>query len=550
MFRNTALIRVTRFSLLFSLLVLFFTSAVFSAEFIIFHTSDIHGAINAHPDPAAKETPKPLIGGFSVLQNLMNSYKNDPAHYGKRIMYLDSGDFFQGTPIVDRTKGAVMIDMLNRMKVDAVTLGNHEFDYSYQNLIEQMGKKEFPVICCNVFEKATGKIPFFCQPYMVFTHQGRKIGLIGVDTPDTASISFEKNVKDLIFAEPEPIVRPIVSTLRKSGVDFIILLSHLGYAPDLKIAAQIEGIDLILGGHNHLLKTEFTWVSPYNTAVVHPGSSCEHVSIIHLNLESPGEPMMRLESVPLLLSEIGEDPAIKAVEESYLKDLRVEMQQVIGRSEVNLFRGISGGDSPEGSVIADAMRRYSEADVAFINFGGIRQPIFKGDITVEDAFMVQPFDNFVEIMNLTGAQLRNLVERSLSNDSVAVNDEDRKTTLANFNMSASGLKLVVGPDYGYLLPSGLFITYDPEKPKMQRLISLTTDKGEQIDDTKIYKVAINDFLADGGDGYTVLREYRDRYKMDLLVRDALIRYIKDEKVIAARPEKRITNIKLEEACND
>lgn len=151
---------------------------------------------------------------------------------------------------------------------------------------------------------------------------------------------------------------------------------------------------------------------------------------------------------------------------------------------------------------------------------------------------------------MTGAQLRDLIERSLSNDTKPIDDEDRKTTLANFNMRAEGTKLVVGPDYGYLLPSGLQITYDPSLPKMQRIIKLVTDHGLNIDDKKIYKVALNDFVASGGDGFANLREYKIRNKMDLLVRDALINYIAELKVISAKPEKRIFNVKLTEESLD
>lgn len=526
------------------------STSVFGAEFVIFHTSDIHGAINAHADPTSKENPKPLIGGFAVLQQLINNYRQDKAHAGKRFMYIDSGDFFQGTPIVDRTKGAVMIDYLNRMKVSAVTLGNHEFDYSYPGLVDQMLQAKFPVICCNVFEKATGKIPEFAQPYKMFTHQGRKIGVIGFDTTETASISFEKNVKDLIFAEPAPVVEKLIKQLRRGGADFIILISHLGYEADLKFAAAVEGIDLILGGHSHTLKKEITWAEPYNTAIVHTGSSCEHTNVIHINLENTAEPVLRLESVPLLVTEIGEDPVLKGIEEEYLKDIKIEMRKVIGKTEVNLFRGISGGDSPGGSLIADAMRKFSGADIAFINFGGVRQPFFKGPISVEDAFMVQPFDNFVEVIEMNGDELRDLVERSLSNDTKPIDQDDRDTTLANFNMRGEGTKLVVGPDYGYLLPSGLIITFDPSLPKMSRIVKLVTDKGEEIDGKKIYKVALNDFVAAGGDGFTNLREFKKRNKMELLVRDALINHIKELKVITLRPEKRIFNVRLTEEFLD
>ena len=116
----------------------------------------------------------------------------------------------------------------------------------------------------------------------------------------------------------------------------------------------------------------------------------------------------------------------------------------------------------------------------------------------------------------------------------------------NYNMKADGLKLVVGSDYGFLLPSGMKITYDPSQVPMKRIVKIETDSGEDLQAETMYKVALNDFIASGGDGYTLLREFKNRNKMELLVRDALIRYIEELKTIEARPEKRINNIKLTE----
>lgn len=532
--------------LLFTLLV----GVAGATEFVLFHTSDVHGAISAHPVSEGRDSESRLMGGYAVLKNLINSYRNNPEYRNSRIMYLDSGDYFQGTPIVDRTKGAVMIDFLNHMQTSAVTLGNHEFDYSYPTLIEQFKKKKFPVICSNVFEKATGMLPEFAESYKVFTHQGRKIGIIGVDTPETATISFEKNVKDLVFCQPASIVKSLVKLLRKSGVDFVILLSHLGYDADLEIAAEIEGIDLIIGGHTHKLSKEITWVGPYKTPVIHPGSSNENVSVIRIDLSDASWPGLRFESIPLYVDTIGEDPETKALENSYLEGLRAEMERPVGESMLHLARGISGGDSPEGSLIADAMRKYSGADFAFINFGGVRQPLKKGIITVEHVFLIQPFDNVLEVIEMNGFMIRNLIEKSYSNEARVIDQAEKEAMLEQNRIWADGLKLAVGPPYGLLLPSGLKITYDPSLPPMRRVLKLTTDDGKELEAEKVYRVAFNDFVAAGGDGFTYLRDLPNRKKSTLLVRDALIKYIEELKIIDTRPEKRVFNVKLNEEILD
>ncbi len=521
-----------------------------SAEFLIFHTSDTHGAISSHPDPTAKTEPKPMMGGFAILKKLMDDYISNPEFANARILYFDSGDFFQGTPVVDRTKGAVMIDMMNIVGLDATTLGNHEFDYSYQNLIEQMQRKQFPVICCNVVEKATGKLVPFAEPYRIFTHNGFKVGVIGIDTPETPSISVAKNVKEIEFLDPEKPVEILVKKLRKAGVDFIILLSHLGYESDLKFVEKVSGIDLILGGHSHTLLSQITRAGPENTPIIHSGASLEHTSAVRILLRKDAPPQIEMKSHPLYLDEIGYDMGVALVEEEYLRDIRAEMARVLGDNEVNLYRGVNGGDSPEGSFIADAMRKAADTDFAFINFGGIRQPLFKGELNVESAFMVQPFDNKIEILSMTGTQILDLLERAVSNEFSPMDEADKAYAMNHFNIKADGLKRVVGPDYGYLYPSNLTITFDPSKEPMQRLVKVEIPGQGSLEPHKIYRVALNDFIAAGGDGFTNLKAIESREKTDILVRDALIKYIEELKVIEKRPEKRMFNLRLTEESLD
>lgn len=543
-----------RIRLLIAAIFVFFiipaVSSAETAEFIFFHTSDIHGSIEPHADPTSKEENKPLIGGFSVLRKLIDDYRTDPANAGARIMYIDSGDFFQGTPIVDRTKGEVMVDLLNRMNLEATTIGNHEFDYSYPNLVKQMENRRFPVICCNVVEKANGRLVPFAEPYRIFTHNGFKIGMIGIASPETPSISVPKNVAEVDFLDPEPIVAKIAAKLRRNGVDFIILLSHLGYEGDLKFVEKVKGVDLIFGGHSHTLLSDFSRAGPWNIPIVHSGASLEHTSVVRLLLKKNSPAVLEMKSYPLYLEKIGNNLEMAMIEEDYLRDITKEMARIIGRSEVNLYRGVNGGDSPEGSFVADAMLEAVKADIAFINFGGLRQPILKGDLTVESAFMVQPFDNRIEILIMTGTQIKDLVERSVSNRFETMTEADKDYARTYFNIKADGLKRVVGPDYGYLYPSRIKFSFDPSREPMQRLLEINFLDGTPLEDDREYRVAVNDFIGAGGDGFGHLREISKREKTDILVRDALIQYIETLQQIKTLPEKRVINVKLVEESLD
>ncbi len=517
-----------------------------AAEFVIFHTSDVHGSINAHDDPAAKGDFKPLMGGYAVLQNLINQTKKKAEFKGARFMYFDSGDFFQGTPIVDRTKGGVMVDMLNTLGANGTTLGNHEFDYSYENLQKQMKNKKFPVLCCNAFDKRTGELLSFATEYAVFAHDGIKIGVIGVDTPETKWISFEKNVENIEFKDPVPIVTELAKKLKRNGCDFIIMLSHLGLNADIEFLKKAEGVDLILGGHTHVVKKDFVYAGPNNTPIVHSGCSCEHASVVTLDIDGVSKPKLTINSVPLYEKEIGEDNKIKDLSEEYLKDLRAEMTKVICENKVNLYRGVAGGNSPAGYLVADAMRTVGKADVAFLNFGGCRRSIYKGKITVEDIFLVQPFENAIEIVQMTGAELKHVYELSLSVPVVKIGQDDKTAAMEQFNTVIDGSRLEVGAGYGFLIPSGVKIYFDLSKPSMHRITKMTDMSGKEIDDNKTYKVAFNDFLVDGGDGFAILKTFTKKEKTDILVRDAVIRYIEELKVIEKVPENRIFNASLTE----
>ncbi len=517
-----------------------------AAEFVIFHTSDVHGAINAHDDPTSKGDFKPLIGGYAVLQNLINKTKEKAEYKGARFLYFDSGDFFQGTPIVDRTKGGVMIDFLNNLGVNGTTLGNHEFDYSYENLQKQMKNKKYPLLCCNVFDKRTGEILPFASEYTIFSHDGIKIGVVGVDTPETKWISFEKNVENVEFRDPVPIVTNLAKKLKKNGCKFIIMLSHLGLNADIEFLKKAEGVDMILGGHTHVVKKDFVYAGPNNTPIVHSGCSCEHASVVTLNIDGITKPKMSIKSVSLYQKEIGEDDHIKELSEDYLKDLRTEMTKVICENKVNLYRGVAGGNSPAGFLVGDAMRSVGKADIAFLNFGGCRKSIYKGNVTVEDMFLVQPFENAIEIVEMTGADVKRIYELSLSVPAIKISEQDKTDALDQYNMVIDGLRLEVGAGYGFLIPSGIKVYCDISKPSMHRISKMTDMNDKEIDDNKTYKVAFNDFLVDGGDGFAVLRDFPKKEKTDILVRDAVIRYVEELKVINKVPENRVFNAALTE----
>ena len=516
-----------------------------NTEFLIFHTSDTHGTVVPHADLTSDAIEKPMIGGFAALKNLMNKYRKDPRYKDARILYFDCGDLFQGTPIVDRTKGGVMIDLMNQMGLTAVTFGNHEFDYTYEMMLEQMECAKFPIVCCNVFDKATKRPVKVTVPYCIYKVGNKKIGIIGYTAPETASITFEDNVKSIYFEDPTELVKPIIKKLRKAKVDMIIALSHIGINSDIEMMKHVEGIDLVLGGHSHTLKKDLVYAGPNHTPIVHSGANFENNSIIHVTLDDTNNISVSMESVPLYVDKVGQEPRMKAAADAYLEELNKEMSRVLGESKVNLFRGLAGVDAPAGTFMSMAVRHCSDADIAFTNFGGIRKPLLKGTITVEDIFMMQPFANCIETINMTGAEVIDIIEHMLSVKTKEISPEDNDVSVSQAKMEVSGTCFEVGNDYGFLYPSGIKITFDPSKEPMHRVVSVTTESDDKpLDLKKAYTVAFSDFIANGGDGYGILKEFKNHKKSDMLIRNAIIKYISDVGVITHKPDQTIFNTKL------
>ncbi|MBI3039767.1 metallophosphoesterase [bacterium] len=152
---------------------------------VIVHTSDAHGHIGPQPYPVSHRPAPVLLGGYPSLKTFLHQTKLNTYKEGGLPIWLDSGDFFQGTPIVSKTKGSCMVDFLNALSLVTTTLGNHDFDYGYVNLKKQFSRANFPVVDCNIFEAASGRLIPWAKPYIIIPFKGVKIGIIGITTPDS-----------------------------------------------------------------------------------------------------------------------------------------------------------------------------------------------------------------------------------------------------------------------------------------------------------------------------------------------------------------------------
>lgn len=507
-----------------------------NSVFVVFHTSDIHGRLES------QTKDNKTYGGFAILANALRSEKLKAYRYKVLPLYFDCGDFFQGTPVVDYYKGECMATLFNHLKTFSVTIGNHDFDYSYQQLQKVIKDFKFPVVLCNVYDKVTKRLIPNVREYIIVEWRGYKLGITGAITPDTPYISLKSNITNLEFLDPIPILRKITNTLTEKGANFIILLSHCGIEFDRKIANEIDNIDLILGGHTHALTLSCEWQGKKPTAIIHPSSEARCFSRTIIS-EQNGKLVIATSATILLDKSVyGENQETKKIIDRLLEPVNAMQKEVIGISKVQLLSGFSGGNSPAGAYIADAMREYSGADFAFANLGGVRSDINQGPLTYEMIYNLQPFANTVVVMELSGKQIVQLIEEVLSDNWYPISSETAKVT--KLETQYEGLKREFQGKYGYLIPSGLLVKFDPNLPPFHRILEITDINKNRIIPDRMYKVAFNSYIAEGGDGFSWLKDVKPRYDTAITVRDVVIKKIKKEKGIHKMPILGMNNVTL------
>nr|WP_246066833.1 5'-nucleotidase C-terminal domain-containing protein [Paenibacillus koleovorans] len=430
------------------------------------HTNDVHGHIQE--DKTNKEY------GYAKMATLIKQWRAENPNF----LLLDAGDTFQGTVFVNQFKGESIIPILNSLDYEAMAAGNHEFDFGYEQLLKLKGMLDYPVINANVF-KADGSQ--LLEPVTYATIGGEKFAFLGFVTEETPILTHPDNVKGLTFRNPVEVAKQMVPELKKS-VDHVIVVSHIGIETDREIAIQVPGIDLIVGGHTHTpIRTPELVNGTYIVQDWEYGKSLGKAELVYLNKE--------LVAFSGGLTEydetVAEDPAIAEMVKQITTEIDSVMNVVIAKTDVALDGDrtiVRKMESNVGNLIADSMLEKSksikgyESDVALVNGGGIRVQLAAGDITKKDLYSLLPFPNTLVVLNATGQQIREALENGVS----------------QVESGAGRFPQI----------SGMSFSYDPAKPAGQRVTEVKVG-GAPIDPNKTYKVATNDFIAVGGDGYSM-----------------------------------------------
>ncbi|MBN2515431.1 MAG: bifunctional metallophosphatase/5'-nucleotidase [Deltaproteobacteria bacterium] len=497
---------------IFTVALLFFvlsTSCAFSTEpstigITILHINDTHGHILQYLKKSiSSEIP---VGGAAQLAAMIHDERIRNPH---GTLLLSGGDMFQGTPISNIFRGKPVIEIMNYLTFDAMVIGNHEFDWKQDALMTMIRSADFPVLSANIMDTKGHYIPAV-QPYIILERKGLKIAIIGITTVETVTTTKPDNVTGLTFLDPEKILPPLLQDVRNRGADVVIVLSHSGLDADRKLAKNVDGIDVIVGGHTHTAVTDPVVVD--TTIIVQAGCFGLYLGVLELTIHRETKRIVHWTRARELKTVFSgpDNPAdihVAGIINKYNNRIKDVFTRVVGETTVDLVQN-RRGESNEGNLLCDAMRQETGASIAFFNSGGLKITIPRGKITMEAIYELLPYDNVLMTMDLTGRQIRELMEHG--------------ATL---------------PHGGILQTSGISVTYDFKKPVGERVVNVDVGNNP-LNPMNVYTVTTNDFLAAGGDGYTTFKEGENIRYGDSL-RDVFVEYIKKLSPVGPKIEGRI-----------
>ncbi|ULR44682.1 5'-nucleotidase C-terminal domain-containing protein [Rhizobium sp. K102] len=521
-----------------SMLALSAGAAFADYELNILHINDFHSRIESinkfdSTCSAEEEGKKECFGGAARLKTAIDQRRQ--ALSGKNVLLLNAGDNFQGSLFYTTYKGAAEAEFLNLMKFDAMTVGNHEFDDSEDGLATFLDKVQFPVVTANVRATAASKLGDRVKPSLVLDVGGQKIGIVGAVTNDTPELSSPG--PNVTIADDVQSITTAVQELKGQGVNKIIALTHVGYPRDLAVIAKIPDVDVVVGGHSHSLlsNTDPKAEGPYPTMVDNPGgykvpvvqaaSYSKYLGDIVVNFDDSGV-VKDAKGDPILIdSSFTPDPAVVTRVAELAKPIEELRKKVIGASEAPIEgdrKVCRVKECSMGNLVADAMldrTKNQGVTIAVQNGGGLRASIDGGDVTQGEVITVLPFQNTLATFEATGADVVKALENGVS----------------QIDQGAGRFPQV----------AGLKFSFDQSKPVGSRVSDVQVKDGDgfaPIDQAKTYKLATNNFMRAGGDGYSIFKEGKNAYDYGPDLADVTAEYLAAHSPYKPYTDGRVTEI--------
>lgn len=447
----------------------------------IVHTNDIHARV--------EENAKSSIIGMPKLKTLIDSFTES----SDMDLVVDSGDLFHGQSIATLVQGESIAELVKACGYDAMTAGNHDWNYGKDRLKELAKIADVEMLTGNVVDES-GK-QFFDNEYYVETTskdgQELKVGIFGVIDPDIYSKTAGTNVEGLTFTDSAEYAIKASSELEEMGCDVVIALTHT-YDP-VSLASKVDGVDLWLAGHEHVeIDSEVTTPDGSKSRVIENGYYLYEAGLIDLDcsLDSDGEVVsidINADKADYSAAQnLEENAEVKAVLDNIKSEQSVILNEVVGSTPQDLdgvWEDLRIDETNLGRAVTDAYLLETGADIAFENAGGIRASVKKGELTYGDIIGISPFGNYIVTKQITGKQLVEILETSIDiqKKSIAANDSGEYDAWPENSGS-------------YLQTGGITVEYNLDLDYGKRVISVKVGN-EPLDENKLYTVATNNFVA-------------------------------------------------------
>ncbi|MCX8996823.1 5'-nucleotidase C-terminal domain-containing protein [Rhizobiaceae bacterium BDR2-2] len=515
--------RVVKFALIgVSALGLTAGAALADYDLNILHINDLHSRIepiNAFDSTcsASEKEKNECFGGIARVKAAIDARR--AALAGSNILVLDAGDQFQGSLYYTSYKSAPIAEFMNGIGFDAMAIGNHEFDDGPQELAKFIDALQFPLISGNTLAGLDSPVANKFEGYIIKELGGEKVAVVSVLATDTDETSSPGD--SILFGDEISYLKDAVREIEEQGVNKIVLLSHVGYERDKEIAAAVDGIDVIVGGHSHtyLSSTDDKAAGPYPTLVKAPNGVDVPIVTAYAYSKYLGELKVTFDDngvvtaaagAPILLdSSITPDPAYETRVAELGQPLEELKQKEIGEATETIDGSRENCRAREctmGNLVADALLdRVKDQGIAIAiqNGGGLRASIDQGTVTMGEVLTVLPFQNTIATFQLKGSDVVAALENGLG----------------QIEEGAGRFPQVAGLKY----------SFDKSRPAGSRVVSVEVAEGDgfvPLDPEKLYGVVSNNYMRGGGDGYRVFSTNGvNAYDFGPSLEDAVAAYI-------------------------
>ncbi|MEW5820111.1 MAG: 5'-nucleotidase C-terminal domain-containing protein [Cyanobacteriota bacterium] len=491
----------------------------------ILHTNDLQGQLIPITEEVNGKNVE--VAGFARIASKVAEIREKD----KNVLLLDAGDTIQGTLFTRIYGGEPFGQLMSKLGYDAVTIGEHDFDKGPEGLKDYIKSASYRFLVANIdISKSKILTDKDIKPYDVIDINGIKVGIFGLATPD-ANV-FAKIGTDIVVTDPKEAARKAVDELQPKS-DIIIALTHLGLKDDRLLATSVPGIDIIVGGGS---KTKLSVPVITNnkagnkTIIVQAKNQGRYLGKLDLAVKDKNVKVLDYELITIDTS-ITPDVEFSAIITHLNKQLEKDKEKPVGSTNVELDglkSHLRTGETNLGNIFADAVKEtFPESDIVFQNAGGIRaDEIFPpGKISEATIWEWHPFENKIVLVTLKGKQIKEVLERGASNLPISKGSFLQVSGL-NYTIDLTGTPQVLTEDNSAIKFEG------------DRVIDVTVN-GKPLNYNKEYRVAINDFLANRGDGFVTFANGKDIVYTNLTLTDAVKEYIEKHSPLNAQKEGRI-----------